>query len=87
MNKTEINNFLLAHLKGRLSRIGIEEREITPDYDLVKTGLLDSISFVDLLVEAEGQYNIQIDFEAAFQDPVFTTLSGLVDIIYAQINE
>ena len=81
----EIRTFILDQLAGRLTRMGMERKEITINFDLVKSGLLDSMSFVDLVVAVEKKYNTEIDFENAFQQPDFTTISGLIQTIEKEL--
>ncbi|HET6243536.1 MAG: acyl carrier protein [Bacteroidetes bacterium] len=82
----EITTFILEQLDKRLIRIGMQRKEITPNFDLVKSGLLDSMSFVDLVVEIEKKFNTEIDFELAFQNADFTTISGLIQTIEKQLK-
>ncbi len=85
-NKAEILNFIFNQLDNKLNRSGIEKSELKDDFDLVKSGLLDSMSFVDLVVDIEKQFGLEIDFDTAFQQAGFTTLSGLVHIIEKEVR-
>lgn len=87
MNENEIKDFILSRINYRITRLGIEPEEITKNYDLVKSGLLDSMSFIDLVVDIEKKYNIEIDFESAFEQSGFTTLAGLTRTVEKELNE
>ena len=47
-------------------------------FDLVKSGLLNSIEFVDLAASLEQYCSVEIDFEKALDSGEFTTLGGLI---------
>lgn len=79
--KEELKAFILSKLAKKLERLDIKPAELAGDFDLVKSGLLDSMVFVDLVVAVEKEYNIEIDFETAFLKSSFTTLDGLSDTI------
>jgi acyl carrier protein len=84
--KEDIKSFILSQLKDKLLRLGIGVDEISEDFDLVKSGMLDSMSFVDLVVSIEQHYGIEVDFEKAFLQPSFTSLSGLAETISKEIT-
>ena len=52
---------LRKQIENKLTRLGIGAGELTGDFDLVKSGLLDSMAFVDLVVRIEKQYNIEVN--------------------------
>jgi acyl carrier protein len=74
----EIRKQLLGLLQERLERIGIRESEPGAQFDLVKTGLLNSLEFVDLVATLEKMNGIEIDFEKALAAGDFTTIGGIV---------
>ena len=57
------------------------------DFDLVKSGLLDSMAFVDLVGALEEKLNQQIDFEKVMEDERFTTVSGLISLFTHNAND
>jgi len=65
-------------LRDKLQRIGIRESEPGESFDLVKSGLLNSLEFVDMVASMEKIYLIEIDFEQALETGEFTTLGGLI---------
>lgn len=81
MNKREVRAFIIGRLENKLNVFGLSARELGDDFDLVASGLLDSMAFVDLVAGTEDHYGIEIDFEDAAATPDFTSLGGLIDII------
>lgn len=65
-------------LRDKLQRIGIRETELGDNFDLVKSGLLNSLEFVDIVASMEKIYLIEIDFEQALDKGELTTLGGLI---------
>lgn len=84
--RNEIYGFIVARLAEKLSRVGFSEKDLTPGFNLTKSGLLDSMAFVNLVADIENNFNIQVDFEEAFQNPDFTSLSGLILEVEKQIK-
>ncbi len=82
----EIYRFIITQLTDKMNRVGLSEDEMPDDFSLTKTGLLDSLAFVNLVAQIEKKYNIEVDFEEAFQDPDFTNISGLINVISKQIK-
>ena len=72
----QIKTFALAELRTKIEEMGISTDEIGDDFNLVHSGLLDSMGFVEFALRIEEEFGIEIDF--ADQDPgQFTTLAGL----------
>lgn len=82
----EVTAFIVQKLDERIKSAGLSVNDVKSDFDLVKNGLLDSLSFVDFVMVLEQHYNIEIDFENAFQHNSFTTLSGLAHQITKSVN-
>ena len=81
MNKTEISNFILDLISEKLAIFYISRGEVDDDFDLVKSGLLDSMSFIDLLAEIEEKFKLEIDYEQAVNNDTFTSFGGLIQLI------
>ena len=62
----------------KLKRLDIRESELGDGFDLVKSGLLNSLEFVDLVASLEKINDYEIDFEAALDTGEFTTVGGLI---------
>jgi acyl carrier protein len=65
-------------IHDKLQRLSIKESEIGGSFDLVKTGLLNSLEFVDLVASLERLNDVEINFEKALDSGNFTTLGGLI---------
>jgi acyl carrier protein len=75
-NNTRKQVMELIH--DKLQRLSIKESEIGSSFDLVKTGLLNSLEFVDLVASLENLNGTEINFEKALDTGNFTTLGGLI---------
>ena len=54
--------------------------------DYLESGLLTSLEIVELVTEIEDRFGIQFS-EAAMQDPRFSTIGGLADLVVAAGNQ
>jgi acyl carrier protein len=81
MDRSEVRAFIIDRLKEKLLLFDIAEEEVKDGFDLVKSGLLDSMAFVDLIAGIEEEFDLEIDFEKAADTEDFTSLGGLVQII------
>ncbi len=78
--KEKIREFVCNSLKERANRVNISICEIEDDCNLLESGLLDSMGFVDLMVSVEGHFDVEFHFEEL--DPSeFTTLSGFLNCV------
>jgi acyl carrier protein len=82
----KIYDYIICQLTDKMNRTGLSEKDLSSDFNLTKSGLLDSLSFVNLVVQIEKKYGIEIDFEKAFQNPDFTNISGLINVIIKDIK-
>lgn len=60
--KNDITEKLISLLEKRLELLGLEKDNVDIELSLFDQGLVDSISFVELIVAAEDLFNIDIDF-------------------------
>ena len=81
MNRTEISDFILELISEKLTVFNISRGEVNDDFDLVKSGLLDSMSFIDLMAEIEERFKLEIDYEKAAENDDFTAFGGLIQLI------
>ena len=73
-------------VKQNMQTNGHRHVELTGDTDLMETGLLDSVGFVELIVFIESQTGCNIDLTDA--DPSeFTTVNGLCSIALRNYHE
>jgi acyl carrier protein len=75
---SDIRKKVMELLRDKLQRIGIRETELGDNFDLVKSGLLNSLEFVDIIASMEKFYSLEIDFEQALDKGGLTTLGGLI---------
>jgi acyl carrier protein len=80
MDRSELKEAVLEVLLPRAARLGMERSELGDDLDLLRSGLLDSLGFVDLVVELERRSGREVDLMAAMERPGGSTLGGLVDL-------
>ena len=66
-------------LGEKLKRIGIEESDLGDRFDLVKSGLVNSLEFVDIVAALEREFDHEIDFESALEGNVLTTIGGILN--------
>jgi acyl carrier protein len=71
---------MMDFLLPRAARLGMEHNELVDDLDLLRSGLLDSLGFVDLVVEMEKRSGREVDLMAAMERPGGSTLGGLVEL-------
>lgn len=85
MNDT-VTQPLLMLLRPRLELFGISDSELDSGFDMVKSGLLNSLEFVELVTGLEKRFGIEVDFEAALDKGDFTTVGGLVRTIQTHLH-
>jgi len=76
--ESELRKQLMELLADKLQRLEIRENELGESFDLVKSGLLNSLEFVDLVASLEKLADQEIDFEKALDSGEFTTVGGLI---------
>jgi acyl carrier protein len=77
-----IKTFVLEVLGPRAETMGISREELAGDFNLMQSGLLDSMGFVDLVAQVENEFDVQMDLMDL--DPSqFTSLSGFVSRVAA----
>ena len=80
MDSIEVRNKMLELLSDRLNMFGIKDGEIKGDFDLVKSGLMDSMAFVNFIGEMEKTFDIEIDFDTVLEDDDFTTVKKIIEL-------
>ncbi len=68
-------------LAGKLERFSIRPDELKGHFDLVKSGLVNSLEFVEIVSAFEKAANCEIDFESAIEKGDLTTIEGLMNAI------
>ena len=80
--ESEIRKQVMELLREKLHRLSIKESELGSGFDLVKSGLLNSLEFVDMVATLEKANDLEIDFEEAFDKGELTTVGGLIRIFH-----
>ncbi len=79
ITESEMKKFIIEQLDVRFKRIGFMEKYLLPDFNLVQTGILDSMQFIELVALIEKEFQLEIDFENEAPGS-FTTLLGLTQL-------
>ena len=64
-------------IRDKLTRLNISENELRDSFDLVKSGLLNSLEFVDMVASLEKIFDVEIDFEEGLVSGELTTMGGI----------
>jgi acyl carrier protein len=75
--ENELRKQLMLILRDKLTRLDIRETELGDAFDLVKSGLLNSLEFVDMVAKLEKSFDIEIDFEEGLATGALTTVGGI----------
>ena len=75
--KNEMMSYILEQISGRFGDRTEESLSRDIDIDLIGSGIISSLEFIELISDIETKFNIEIDFED-FDPSEFTTLSGLI---------
>jgi acyl carrier protein len=81
----QIENFIIDFFseRGKLLSLSIEERLHT---DFLKSNTLDSIEFISLIAEIEGNFDL-LFIESDIQSPQFSSITGIVTIACERIKK
>lgn len=75
-----ISKRLITLLENRLQLLGIESTDVAHDVSLFDQGIVDSISFMELIVSIEDEFDIELDF-SDLEPSEFDTIENLSKII------
>ncbi len=79
----DVRAFVAAFLNAKLKERGKAPLDdLRDDYDLLLSGLLDSLSFVEMMVGAGKRFGAQVDFEEL--DPEKMTIVGPLCILVSE---
>lgn len=84
MDDRQVHALLEQLLAGRLQALGMGPSDLTGDLDLVRSGLLDSLAFVDLLAAMEQRTGRQVDLEGALATGRGTRVGAVVRLFTRQ---
>ena len=83
MNRTEI----LEELKKILSPYTVDKDKlaaINDDTDLIKDLKINSANLVDIIIDAEEKYNVEIDYDSAEK---MINVGSCIDVIAERLNQ
>jgi acyl carrier protein len=80
MNAAEVRDAVLRSLSSRLKKAGLSEDEIDGDASLIALGVIDSFSFVELLMDLQRDLSVEVDFMELSPDD-FSSINGLVRVL------
>ncbi len=79
-----LKKYILDYLHPKLMAAGMSA-EPEPEFNLIASGLLDSLGFLQLVAEVEAHFAVDVDFSE--QDPLeFTCLDGFIRCIISTAN-
>jgi acyl carrier protein len=59
---TTVREFLIDFLEERLVLNGYRAVEVTDDFDLLVSGVIDSVAFLEMIVALQEQFDVEFDF-------------------------
>lgn len=83
MNRTEI----LEELKKILSPYTVDKEKlaaINDDTDLIRDLKINSANLVDIIIDAEEKYNVEIDYDSAEK---MINVGSCIDVIAERLNQ
>jgi acyl carrier protein len=80
MTSSELRALVVQRLADRLRRLGLDESDLADDLDLVRSGVLDSLGFVDLITDLERTTGRTIDLEEALGKGGATRFGAVIDL-------
>ncbi|MBP7514097.1 MAG: acyl carrier protein [Flavobacteriales bacterium] len=80
MAENQVRQILTDRLSQRLVRLGLSSADLTDDLDLIRSGVLDSLGFVDLIADLENATGKQVDLERALEHRNATTVANVISL-------
>jgi acyl carrier protein len=81
-----IGDFVANLLQERWATKNTEKINIDEDLDLIQSGLLNSLEFIEFITCVEEKFNLEIDF-GKYDPSEFTTFSGFVKVAAESAKE
>jgi len=82
VTEQQISQFIRETVQEPAQRLGLTLGELEGDFDLVGSGVLDSMRFVELLGAIEQRFNVQIELDGVDIETV-TRVGGLIGVVLA----
>lgn len=74
LTEQQVRDFVIEALDEPLRTAGIEPAQVGDDFDLLESGVIDSLGLLELIPQVEDRFGIEIDFEE--MDPENMTIVG-----------
>ncbi|HJV35310.1 acyl carrier protein [Geomonas sp.] len=74
LNVASVREFLLDFVDERLSVRGYSAAEVNDEFDLLVSGVIDSLAFLEMTVALQERFEVEFDFEEI--DPVQLSIVG-----------
>ena len=81
----EVRGFILQDLAVPLAELGLSPEEISDDFDLLTSGVIDSLGLLELIAGVNERFGLDIDFETL--DPEGLTVVGPFSRYVAAMSE
>lgn len=78
--ESRVRDIVLDKLRDRLVLIGVPESDITDAFDIVGSGIIDSVGFLELIVTLEEEFGFEVEL-ARIRIEEATTVSGLAGMV------
>jgi acyl carrier protein len=78
----EVGEFILEQVQDPARRLGLDLAALDSDFDLIGSGVLDSMRFLELLTAIEQRYKIEVDLNGVEIETV-TKVGGIIDLVIA----
>lgn len=85
--ENSIRRAVLEQISNRAQLFGLSKSELTDSFNLVASGLLDSMSFVELVVTLENEFEVELAHDSVFEKEEFATIGGLVEHFKAAMEK
>lgn len=78
-SQARIKRLVVQSLEEHMKRSGRERRDLTDDLDVLHSGIIDSLAFIDLLLKVEAELGTSL----ALDQLDFDRVSNLKDLVEA----
>jgi acyl carrier protein len=86
MTQTDITARIRELLAPRLNRLGLTAKDITDSDNLIKQGILDSLTLIEFVADLEEAFDIEMDFDEV-DLTAFTSIEAMAVIVYNLLSK
>lgn len=87
MSSDKLHKLIAEKLQERLQRMNLSRNDLRQGTDLVRTGLVNSMEFVELVADLETELGVQLDYDKELEREGFTTFRGLAETFQRYLDE